>query len=74
MTKFDAFVTPEGLATLNAICDEYRRQLKGLLVKSKGESPCQISDVIAAAQHLQKSTWLKQFDGSDSNVADKRAA
>jgi hypothetical protein len=74
MMKNEGSLTPDGLTTLNAICDEFRRQLKAALLKSNGGAPANTSDVFAAAKKLQQSSWLKQFEGRDSNDADRRAA
>ena len=53
MTHSEASLTPEDLRTLNAICDEFRRQMKTTLLESKAGSPVSPRDVLAVAHHRE---------------------
>jgi len=74
MTHSEASLTPEGLRTLNAICDEFRRQMKTTLLESKAGSPVSPRDVLAVAHRLQQSSWLSRFQQGDSDDSERRAA
>ncbi len=67
-------ISADGLRMLNAVCDEYRRQLKATLVESAGGAPVLSSDVLKVAAGLQQQSWLKQFQEDDSDDLERRAA
>lgn len=67
MTSSEASLTAIAVQTLNAICDEFRRQLKVGLLEGGNNSPMTPGDVIRNAEALQRSPWLTKFQKDDSD-------
>lgn len=61
MKSSEPSLTADGLQALNAVCDEFRRQLKAGLSKSGSNVTASPVDVLGAAEELQSSSWLKKF-------------
>jgi hypothetical protein len=69
MNSSEASLTANAVQTLNAICDEFRRQLKFGLLEGYSNSPVTPADVLRIAEALQRSPWLTKFriDNSDDS-------
>lgn len=74
MNSSEASLTANAVQTLNAICDEFRRQLKVGLLEGGGNSPMTPADVRRTAEALQRSPWLPKPQKDDSNDSERRAA
>lgn len=74
MSSSEASLTANAVQTLNAICDEFRRQLKDGLLEGGSKSPMTPADVLSAAEALQRSPWLTKFQKDDSDDPERRAA
>lgn len=74
MKSPDPSLSADSLQTLNAVCDEFRRQLKADLLKSGGNLTVSTLDVLSAAEELQRIPWLKKFQEDGSDDSDRRAA
>lgn len=74
MNSSEATLTANAVQTLNAVCDEFRRQLKVGLLESGSKSPITPADVLSAAEALQRSPWLTKFQKDDSDDSERRAA
>ena len=74
MKSSEASLTANGVQTLNAICDEFRRELKAGLLKYGSNSLVTRADVLRTAEALQRSPWLTKFQGDDSDDSERRAA
>ncbi len=66
MNSSEASLTSNAVQTLNAICDEFRRQLKVGLLEGGNISPMTLADVLRTAEALQRSPWLTKFQKDDS--------
>jgi hypothetical protein len=71
MNSSEASVTSNAVQTLNAICDEFRRQLKVGLLESGNNSPMTPDDVLRTAEALQRSSWLTKFQKDDSDDCER---
>lgn len=65
MNSSEATLTATAVQTLNAVCDEFRRQLKVGLLEGRSNSPITPTDVLRTAEALQRSTWLMKFQKDD---------
>ena len=74
MNSSEATLTANAVQTLNAVCDEFRRQLKVGLIQGGSQSPMTPADVLCAAETLQRSPWLTKFRKDDSDDSERRAA
>ncbi|XZE19540.1 hypothetical protein SH449x_004863 [Pirellulaceae bacterium SH449] len=74
MNSSEATLTANAVQTLNAICDEFRRQLKVGLLEGPSNSPMTPADVLRTAEALQRSPWLLKFQQDDSDDSERRAA
>lgn len=74
MNSSEATLTANAVQTLNAVCDEFRRQLKAGLLKAGSNSPITPDDVLRIAESLQRSHWLTKFQKDDSDDSERRAA
>lgn len=74
MNSSEATLTANAVQTLNAVCDEFRRQLKVGLIQGGLQSPMTPADVLRAAEALQRSPWLTKFQKDDSDDSERRAA
>lgn len=74
MNSSEASLTANAVQTLNAVCDEFRRQLKVGLLESGNNLPMTPADVLRAAEALQRSPWLTKFQKDDSDDSERRAA
>lgn len=74
MNSSEATLTANAVQTLNAVCDEFRRQLKVGLIHGASQSPITSADVLRAAETLHQSPWLTQFQKDDSDDSEQRAA
>lgn len=73
MKRSEAALTANGVQTLNAICDEFRRQLKVRLLKCGSNSPVTPADILRTAEALQRSPWLTKFREDDADDSERRA-
>ncbi len=74
MNSSEATLTANAVQTLNAVCDEFRRQLKVGLLEGASNSPITPDDVLRTAEALQRSSWLMKFQKDDSDDSERRAA
>lgn len=74
MNSSEATLTANAVQTLNAVCDEFRRQLKVGLLEGVTNSPVTPADILRTAQALQRSPWLTKFQKDDSDDSERRAA
>jgi hypothetical protein len=74
MNSSEATLTANAVQTLNAVCDEFRRQLKAGLLKAGSNSPITPDDVLRTAESLQRTPWLTKFQKDDSDDSERRAA
>ena len=74
MNSPEATLTANAVQTLNAVCDEFRRQLKVGLLEGGSKSPVTPADVMRTAEALQRSPWLTKFQKDDSDDSERRAA
>ncbi len=74
MNSSEATLTANAVQTLNAVCDEFRRQLKVGLLQGGNQSPMTPADVMRVAEALQRSPWLTTFQKDDSDDSERRAA
>ena len=74
MNSSEATLTANAVQTLNAVCDEFRRQLKVGLLEGHSNSPITPADVLRTAEALQRSPWLMKFQKDDSDDSERRAA
>jgi hypothetical protein len=68
----EASLTVNAVQTLNAICDEFRRQLKVGLLESGNNSPMTPADVLRTAEALQRSPWLTKFQVDNSDDSERQ--
>jgi hypothetical protein len=74
MNSSEATLNANAVQTLNAVCDEFRRQLKVGLLEGRSNSPITPADVLRTAEALQRSPWLTKFKKEDSDDSERRAA
>lgn len=74
MNSSEATLTATAVQTLNAVCYEFRRQLKVGLLEGRSNSPITPADVLRTAEALQRSPWLMKFQKDDSDDSERRAA
>ncbi|MCA9195073.1 MAG: hypothetical protein KDB03_25050 [Planctomycetales bacterium] len=70
MNGSEASLTFNAVQMLNAICDEFRRQLKVGMLESGNISPMTPADVLRTAEALQRSPWLTKFRKNDSDDSE----
>ena len=70
MNSSEATLTATAVQTLNAVCDEFRRQLKVGLLESGNNSPMTAADVLRTAEALQRSPWLTKSQKDDSDDSE----